>query len=272
VVRIRSVLHVAVMGGGILLLPHAAHPAVPAARHDAGAVINVVEYLCTTTGTAQTQIATVSVELTMPAGAVTGQPLLIGWRGFYTGDTELRAPAAGLTGAKLYAYASISDLPQLSSATGVHTLGTVPAGQAIPLPATTVSLRTTSRNAGTASVRPAAINFGPRPTEPVIECEVLNKDDLTPSTLTVTTSARTPSPSHPPVAPTATISRPTRTVTATVTEGGANPGVTRTPVGAADTGGGGTAGPDGRHLVLTGSLFLLAGATGHLLRRRVHLR
>ncbi|GAA3846874.1 hypothetical protein GCM10022226_83140 [Sphaerisporangium flaviroseum] len=49
---------------------------------------------------------------------------------------------------------------------------------------------------------------------------------------------------------------------------GGNHKVTKTPLGAAETGGGGQAGPDGRVFVVTGFLLTLAAATGLLLRRR----
>ncbi|MFC6082655.1 hypothetical protein [Sphaerisporangium aureirubrum] len=275
--RARSLISAAVLSGGLALAPHTAYSA---AHHGTKSATNLVDYLCTSTAGVDTQLVTVSVELTMPTGAVTGQQLTIGWRGSYAdGTTGLRAPAGGLSGVNLYAYASISDLPQLTSATGVQAIGTVAAGAVIPLPATTVGLKTTSRNSGTGSVKPAAINFGPKPQEPLIECEVLNKDALTADSLTVTSSTRSPSPSPSPTttrttspSPTSTGTRPARTVTATVTAAEENPGVTRTPVGAADTGGGGTTGPDGRPLVATGSLILLAATSGLLLRRRVRPR
>ncbi|ETK38196.1 hypothetical protein [Microbispora sp. ATCC PTA-5024] len=259
----------------------------PAPAHAAG---DVVEYRCTTEGVAGTQDVRVKVEMTMPAAATTGQQMTIGWHGTYADGTALRAPASGLTGASLYAYASISGLSRLTSATGVGTLGPVGAGQVIALPPGEVSLRTTSANAGTASVKPAALNVGDTPTHPLIRCEVLNAAALTAYPLTVTAAG--PS-SSPPATPTPSSSsgspRPTRTVTATVTasvtastaddggvgtrpSGRGRDAVVTTPAGAAETGAGGDAGPDGRALVVTGLLITAASAAGLLLRRRTYAR
>ncbi|NUP01594.1 MAG: hypothetical protein HOW59_27090, partial [Nonomuraea sp.] len=128
----------------------------------------VVAYHCVTKGTDEQQDIKVSVELTIPADATAGVQLSIGWRGAYADGTELRAPATGSDALKLYAYAGISGFPGLTSATGVGELGTLTPGEPIPLPETTVPLKTTPRNAGKGDVHAAAINFGPRPTDPVI--------------------------------------------------------------------------------------------------------
>ncbi|GAA3832090.1 hypothetical protein GCM10022226_61570 [Sphaerisporangium flaviroseum] len=263
--RIRSVVYVAILAGGNFLFGFSAHAAVPD-RQQGAVVTDIVEYRCTTIGTAESQDIQVKVELTMPAGAKTGEQTTIGWRGTYIG-TGLRAPTEGLpTGTNLYAYGSISGMPGLASATGVGRLGTVLPGQIIPLPTAEVGLKTTPSNAGTATVRPAAINIGPRPTERSIDCAVQNGAELTTYTLTIAAGGQTTgSP-----APATTSPKPTRTVTETVTDPptGGNHKVTKTPLGAAETGGGGQAGPDGRVFVVTGFLLTLAAATGLLLRRR----
>ncbi|WP_204059482.1 hypothetical protein [Microbispora corallina] len=200
----------------------------------------------------------------------------------------MRTACSGLTGADLYAYASISGLSRLTSATGVGTLGPVGAGQVIPLPPNGVSLRTTSANAGTASVKPAALNVGDGPTHRLIQCEVLNAAALTAYPLIVTAAGSSSSPPVTPIPSPGSSSgspRPTRTVTATVTASTADDGgtgtrssgrgrdaVVTTPAGAAETGGGGDAGPDGRALVVTGLLITLASVAGLLLRRRPYAR
>nr|PZN47551.1 MAG: hypothetical protein DIU60_02650 [Actinomycetota bacterium] len=75
--------------------------------------------------------------------------------------------------------------------------------------------------------------------------------------------------------PTATQSptqRITPTVEVTVTEEPTNDSrVARTPAGGVATGGGGEAGPDGRMLVLAGSITLLGAAAGGLVLRRRRL-
>ncbi|MBB6474322.1 hypothetical protein [Sphaerisporangium rubeum] len=282
--RIRPVLLSAMLGGGLLLCQPAAFSD---ASEKAAETTNQVRYRCMTTGAAETQTIVVSVGLTMPAEAVAGQQLVIQWRGSYAGS-GLRAPAGGLSGVKVYAYAAISGFPGLTSATGVGQLGTVGAGQEIPLPTAAVELRTTPNSAGTGAVTPAAINIGERPAEPLIECEVTNKTELKPGTLTVAgpggspTATLTPTPtSSPTVSPTTSPTpRHTSTVTATVTRSPAPgdsaetpaPAVTRTPAGGADTGGGGDAGWDGRPLVVTGSLIAAAAGAGLLLRRRTGRR
>jgi hypothetical protein len=276
-VHVRSVFSVAVLAGSLVLLCQPAHAAIPEAWQGSTVATGIVEYECTTTGETAKQDIKVNVELTMPADARTGEQMTIGWRGTYADGTGLKAPAAGLAaGTKLYAYASISGLTALTSATGVGVLETAAPGQVIPLPTVMVELKTTARNAGTASVKPAAINFGTLPTTPSIQCDVQNAADLTTYTLTVA-AAGTTSPTPTP-APSTTSPKPTHTVTVTETPESANDTVTtaakgnskvtRTPVGAAGTGGGGGTGPDGRKFVLTGSLLILAAVTGLFLRRR----
>ncbi len=276
-----------VFAGCLALLCHPVQAApLPAAERGLRLAAEVVEYECTTEGVTEKQNVEINVELTMPDDATTGRQMSIGWRGTYVTGRELRAPAAGLSGVKLYAYAALTGIANLTSATGVsEPLSTVGGGQIIPLPTAVVNMKTTSSNAGTASVRPAAVNIGPLPTSPTIECEVRNVDELTAYTLTVTRDGQTsptPSPSPTPSASattgTGSSPRPTRTVTATVTAAvpdeddevaPAARDAVATPIGAAATGGGGEAGPDGRMYVLTGLAISLAAGAGLLLRRRL---
>lgn len=264
--RVRSVLSAATLAGGLVLLWL---PLPSSAGQGSAVAADVVEYECTTDGATEKQTIEINVEMTVPATAPTGQQLTIGWRGTYTG-TGLTAPAAGLPeGTKLYAYASIGNLPGLTSATGVGTLETVDAGQTIPLPTAQIALATTPNNPGTAAVKPAAINFGTLPTNPLIECESLNKDALTTYPLTVTAGGEATDP-----APTDTATDPVSPPPADEdTETDETPQDTdgeidETPAGGADTGGGGESGPDGRALVLTGSLVTLGAVSGLLWRRR----
>ncbi|WP_433419229.1 hypothetical protein ACQP1V_04950 [Microtetraspora malaysiensis] len=277
--RIRPMLS-AVVVGGLVLLCSPARAAVPEARRDT--VTDIVDYECTTSGAAEKQEVKVKIELTMPTDATVDRQMSIGWHGTYADGSELRVPATGLpSGTKLYAYAAISGLSQLSSATGVEELATLSPGQVLPLPAATVSLKTTARNAGTATVRPGAINVGTSPSERVIECEVRNAGGLKTYTLTVApaggqpshSATPTPSPEPTPSATTSASSLPTHTVMVTVTKSPEEPRekdneVFKTPRGGAATGGGGETGPDGRVIVLIGSVVTLAAATGLLLRRR----
>ncbi|MFC7645670.1 hypothetical protein ACFQX6_37440 [Streptosporangium lutulentum] len=178
----------------------------------------------------------------------------------------------------------------MTSATGVGELTALGAGQIIALPTTTVPLKTTSANAGTARVRPAAVNFGTGPTGPAIECEVKNADALTTYPLTVTSADDQPwlppgDPEYtadphrhdnlgrsadrfrtgafgPAADPDRHGDRDRGPGSGRDRHGGRNPG------GGVATGGGGESGPDGRMLMVTGFLLTLAAATGLLLRRR----
>ncbi|MEV0596720.1 hypothetical protein [Nonomuraea cavernae] len=226
-----------------------------------GTGTQLVDYACTSdSGTVQD--VKIKVTLTLPAtDPRAGEQFSIGWSGVYETGSELKAPAEGLTpGVKLYTYASISGLPGLTSATGVGTLGTITAGQTITLPTTAVSMKTTSQKAGTARVKPAAINIGGLPTSPLIECEVKNATTLVTYPLTIgaggaSTPSESPS-STPSDTPTSESPEPTSEKSSTPKDG-------------VDTGAGGEAGPDGRAFVLTGSaLIMAAGAGGLLLRRR----
>ncbi|MER5320085.1 hypothetical protein [Streptosporangium roseum] len=289
--RIRSILSVATLAGSVALFCQPAHAAVSGLRQDAIVVTDIVDYQCTVTGVAEKQDIKVKVELTMPVNAVTGTQMTIGWHGTYVDGTALRAPAAGLaSGTKLYAYASISRLTGLTSATGVGEFAALSADQTVPLPTAMVPLKTKSSKAGTATVKPAAINFGTRTDEKSIECEVQNADALTTYTLTVASLDDQPTDpvqvtpsSQPTSAVTATADdqltgsvpvtsdpQPTHTGTATVARASTNENgkVIKTPSGGAATGGGGDSGPDGRVLILTGFLLTLAAVSGLLLRRR----
>ncbi|MER5645889.1 hypothetical protein [Streptosporangium sp. NPDC002524] len=263
--RVRSVLSLSVLAGGLVLW----HPLPSSAGQGSAVAADVVEYECTTDGATEKQTIQINVEMTVPTTATAGQQFTIGWRGTYTG-TGLTAPAAGLPeGTKLYAYASISNLPGLTSATGVGTLDTVGAGETIPLPAAQIALATTSNNPGTAAVRPAAVNFGTLPTNPLIECESLNKDALTTYPLTVTAGGQATDPAPTDTATDPVSPPPDDEDTETPeTPQDTNGGIDETPAGGADTGGGGESGPDGRALVLTGSLVTLGAVSGLLWRRR----
>lgn len=283
--RIHTVVSVVFAGCLALAVCRPAHATPLGAEQAVRVASEVVEYECTTDGVPEKQDVKINVELTMPVGARAGQQMTIGWHGTYVTGSELRAPAAGLGGGvKLYAYAALSGIEDLTSATGVSEPLSITAGEAIPLPTGVVPLKTTSSNPGTARVRPAAVNIGPLPTTPVIQCEVLNAGALTTYTLTVAQSGQA---STTPTAGTTqtqgtTGPRPTRTVTATVTAGvpdddqattaTAARDAISTPVGGAATGGGGEAGPDGRMYVLTGLVISLSACAGLLLRRRLVTR
>ncbi|MFG1942270.1 hypothetical protein [Nonomuraea sp. NPDC048826] len=218
---------------------------------------DVVEYICRPASGA-VQSVRIRTTLTLPTGnPEVGEQFTIGWKGAYESGAELEAPnGLPTTGLKMYAYASISGLPGLTSATGVGDLTDVAVGQPITLPAS-VDMRTTSQRAGTATVKPASVNFGLRPTEPLIECEPANSTSLTTYPLTIGAGSASP----------------TRTAVVTETpdeeDEEEEPRKSVTPKEGVATGAGGDAGPDGRMFVLAGSaLILAAGAGGLALRRR----
>ncbi|MFI7469518.1 hypothetical protein [Nonomuraea sp. NPDC049646] len=225
----------------------------------------VAAYTCKTTGTNETQIVKMDITLTVPATASTGRQMTIGWRGSYVEGAELRAPATGLDGeVKLYAYAAVSGIDRLTSATGVGSPGLIVPGGVIPLPRETVELRTTPRHPGTGTVRPASVNFGPTPQKRLIECELQDKDAPTSYPLTVTAAGAAP---DTPSTPDTTDTTDTTDTDATPPDETSEDTPAAMPTGGANTGGGGEAGPDGRALVLAGSLVLAAALTGLRLRR-----
>ncbi|MFI6294536.1 hypothetical protein ACIBEJ_23295 [Nonomuraea sp. NPDC050790] len=245
-----------------LLVPAAALLAVSSGVPMGGADAGVMTYACETKATGQIQEIRVNVELTVPPTAKVGEQLTIGWLGSYAGGGELIAPSAEL---KLYAYAGISKIKSLTSATGVATLPSVTAGQPIVLPQTVVELKTTPREPGSGFVRPAAINFGPTATDPVIECEVGDRGtgSVYPLTVEGTTSTESERPTEDEQ-PTGT-GQPEETGSPREPENDEPVDEVKTPIGGADTGGGGDAGPDGRIVALAG-LVVLAGAGAGLAR------
>ncbi|QYC44426.1 hypothetical protein Nocox_34300 [Nonomuraea coxensis DSM 45129] len=237
----------------------------------------VLDYTCTTTATGDKQNVKLSVELTVPATGGVQQNLSIGWKGAYSGSAQLLAPATGLeAGLNLYAYVGISRIPRLTSATGVAQLTGVVPGAPIALPTTTVNLTTTPPEAGTGTVHAASVNFGSSPQEPVIECELASTAGRKEHPLTISATGATPSPTPTPSTTPSETPTPTPTPTPTDDEeedpeddpAPEESESSKVPSGGVSTGGGGEAGPDGRALILTGSLLLLAGGTGLVLRRR----
>ncbi|MGC5010795.1 hypothetical protein ACLQ2R_08530 [Streptosporangium sp. DT93] len=283
--RAPSVLSAVLLACGPVLLPlpaHAAVPETPRVRAAAAHVFTtIVDYTCTSEGETQPQSIKVQVELTMPTAATPNTQATIGWRGTYTGGTGLKAPAAGLTtGSSLYASAGISGMSGLTSATGVGTLTAVEANQVIPLPTATVELKTTPSAAGTGLVKPGALNFGTTPQSAVIECDAINKDLLTTYDLVVGETGGTSPATDTDTGTDTGTDTDTGTGTGTTTDTGTDTGtdtdtedaaggeVDETPAGSAATGGGGEAGPDGRPLVVTGSLLVFTAVGGLLMRRR----
>ncbi|MEV5892243.1 hypothetical protein [Nonomuraea fuscirosea] len=243
-----------------VILSCAASPAAHGAA-SARAVQEVVEYECTTNATKEKQSVSIDVGLTVPAQATVNEQMTIGWTGAYAAGSQLLAPETGLEGeVNMYVYAGISGVDGLTSATGVAPLDTVVPGEPIVLPST-AQMRTTPGKADSGTVHAAAINFGPRPQGPVIECEVKDKDSLREYPLTVAGAGQSPSESPSPDATDTETSDPQETPTETPAE---TP--EETPTGGVATGAGGEAGPDGRMVVAAGLVITVAALSG--LRRR----
>jgi hypothetical protein len=234
--------------------------ASPAAHGTASAKVQeVVEYECTTKATQEKQSVSIDVGLTVPAQAMVKTQMTIGWTGAYAAGSQLLAPETGLEGeVNMYVYAGISGIDGLTSATGVAPLDAVVPGEPIVLPST-AEVRTTPGKPGSGTVHAAAINFGPRPQGPVVECEVKDKDSLREYPLTVAGAGRSPSESPSPDATDTETSEPTETDTPAETP-------EETPTGGVATGAGGEAGPDGRMVVAAGLVITVAALAG--LRRR----
>lgn len=228
----------------------------------------VVDYTCRPASGA-TQTVRIRTMLTMPAAnPKVGEQFTIGWKGVYVQGGELEAPnGLPTSGLKMYAYASISGISQLTSATGVGDLAAVTVGEPIPLPGS-VEMKTTPKQAGTGTVKPASVNFGLRPTEPLIECEPANPNSLKTYPLTIGNGSASPSASASPTV-TATATKTTFvTVNPTVDDEPEQPRKSITPREGVATGAGGDAGPDGRLFILAGSALILAAGAGGLFLRR----
>ncbi|MCF6472787.1 hypothetical protein FAF44_30975, partial [Nonomuraea sp. MG754425] len=167
-----------------------------------GTGTDLVQYECTGPAATDIQDVEIKVELTMPTSAKIGEQFAIKWKGTYTAGKELKAPATGQTvAARLFAYASLTGITGLTSATGEGVTGAVTAGQIITLPTATIDLKTTASTAGTATVKPAAVNFGANTatgTTPAIECEVQNTTALKEYRFTVGNGTGTPTPTPTP--------------------------------------------------------------------------
>ncbi|MGN9782462.1 hypothetical protein ACTMTF_13610 [Nonomuraea sp. ZG12] len=205
----------------------------------------------------------IRITLTMPSTTPrTGEQFSIGWTGEFVPGSELEAPAGVPAGLKMYAYASISKLPQLTSAMGVGELAAVTAGQPIAL-LESVNMTTTSKNPGTASVKPASVNFGLSPQNRLIDCEPTNSATLKTYPLTIGGTGST--------TPTADEEETDEEPTPQESEDEPTTRSSQTPEEGVATGAGGEAGPDGRMLVLAGSALVLAAGAGGLTLRRTQL-
>jgi len=167
--------------------------------------------------------------------------------------------------------------PAVASVTGEATASVttpVPSGSPLaPIPTATV---TVTPEPGTTSLVLQAGAFTLRVAQPgaaavdLYTCIPATTGNTVPAA--VTAAVGTPGAATSPTTTQSPSRQPTHTVEVTVTESPANDSkVARTPAGGVATGGGGEAGPDGRTLVLAGSITLLGAAAGGLVLRRRRL-
>ncbi|MEU4227401.1 hypothetical protein AB0F17_24160 [Nonomuraea sp. NPDC026600] len=166
------------------------------------------------------------------------------------------------------------------------TPGTITPNATMPIPQVLISL--TPKATGVIAVMPDdfVLQVGPisgTAPSPWYTCKVKagSEAEATAAAALITVATGTPtttptgtptSTSTPTTTPTSSSPKPTKTHTVTVTK---TPTATKTttkssktPKAGADTGGGGGMGPDGRMVVLTGSLLILAAGVGGLVLRR----
>ncbi|TDD17639.1 hypothetical protein [Nonomuraea diastatica] len=264
----------AVLGAGIFgAIPMVAAMAAPVE----------VTYTCGPSGAPNTSVP-FQMELKTPAGTITpNATVTVTWDVKQPAATErqLRATATITPNSTVGAVGAVSPsgspLPSTSiTASGAITQQaqtTVTPSATMPLPTMTMVVRPTAT--GTVALRGGAFNVQVNGTT-WYECRpptsggpsvnlVVGTATGTPTNSPTTTPTKSPTPT--PSSP-----RPTRTSTHTVTVTPSSESEptrkSQTPKAGADTGAGGTMGPDGRLFILTGGALIVAAAGGGLLMRR----
>ncbi|WP_219508794.1 hypothetical protein [Nonomuraea ceibae] len=241
-----------------------------------GTVDDIITYNCTlTSGTDADYPASVDIKVTptMPTGARANQDASITWTGAVqtTGD-PLKVPAAGFpANSKIFASLKASGAGAPTTPVTGEAALTATAGQSLTtLPQVTVKVKPTT--AGTVTITPGDIAFGTSASGATVKCAA-PASGLKTYTFTVSAATGTPTSTGTPT--TSSTPTPTKTttvfetVTPTPSETTTSPRSSETPKDGADTGAGGTMGPDGRMFLAAGSaLILAAGAGGLLMRRR----
>ncbi|TMR95655.1 hypothetical protein [Nonomuraea basaltis] len=247
---------------------------VPIGTGGGGDGTDIVAYDCTlpstSTDTNYPADVDIKVVLTPPTSAAANADASITWAGTIqtTGDT-LKAPTGfPTTGGKLFATIKASGAGSPATATGEAALTSVTIGQDITLP-TSVTIKVKPTTTGTVTLTAGDLAFGTSSTSPAIKCTAPTTG-LKGYTFTVGNASTSPSSSPTPSSSnTSSTPKPTTTSTATVTV--TPPESTKkskTPKAGADTGAGGTMGPDGRMFILTGGALIAAAVVGGLVMRR----
>ncbi|MFG1970920.1 hypothetical protein ACGFJC_16500 [Nonomuraea fuscirosea] len=232
---------------------------------------DVVAYNCTLpSGTDADYPASVDIKVVMtpPTSASANADASISWTGTIQSTGEpLKVPTGfPTTSPKMFVTVKASGAGAPTTATGEGTLTTVTVGSNITtLPNVTVKVKPTTT--GTVSLTAGDLAFGTSATSPFIKCTAPTTG-LKAYTFTVGNSTTSPSPTTTSPTPTTTSPRPTTTRTATLTITPSKTHKSQTPKAGADTGAGGTMGPDGRLFILTGTGLVAAAAIGGLVMRR----
>ncbi|MFC4117016.1 hypothetical protein [Nonomuraea zeae] len=209
----------------------------------------------------------IKVVMTTPTNATANADASITWTGTIQSTGDALKPPAGvvITGAKLFATIEASGAGVPATATGEAALNVTAGSDITTLPTITIKVKPTT--AGTVSLTAGDLALGPTSTSPVIKCTA-PATGLKAYTFTVANASTSPSPTTSD-APTTT-----RTATITITPPAKKPSTrkSQTPKAGADTGAGGTTGPDGRLFILTGTALVAAAAIGGLVMRRRSLK
>ncbi|MEV0169306.1 hypothetical protein [Nonomuraea fuscirosea] len=242
---------------------------VPIGTDGGGTADDVVTYDCTASSvTGYRAEVDIKVVMTAPSGAKAGEDAPITWAGtIQSGGDPLETPTgADLTGAKLFATIKATGAGAPATATGEAALNVTAGSDVTTLPSISIKVKPTT--AGTVSLTAGDLAIGTTSTSPVIKCTA-PASGLKAYTFTVAEASRDsePTPSH----------TTTTTHTATVTvkppaEDDPPTRKSRTPRAGADTGAGGTMGPDGRLFILTGIGLVVAATIGGLMIRRRSLK
>jgi hypothetical protein len=244
-----------------------------------GTVDDVVAYNCKLASGSDTDYpatgATVdiAVNLSTPSNVTANATATITWSGTVeaTGDPLVIPTGFPASGGKIFATIKPTGAGAPTTAAGEATLSAYTVGQDLTaLPNVMITLKPTA--AGTVTMHAGDVAFGTSSSAAFLKCTAATTG-LKAYTFTVA-SATSTSTSTSTATPTSTSPRPTttRTSTVTITPSSSTTRKSQTPKAGADTGAGGTMGPDGRLFILTGTALVGAAAVGGLIMRRRSIR
>ncbi|MEU8402232.1 hypothetical protein AB0C28_44205 [Nonomuraea sp. NPDC048892] len=233
---------------------------------------DVLTYKCTVADDSITEYPAdvdIKVGMTPPATATVNTDASITWTGTVdsTSSDPLTIPSGfPTTGSKVFVTIKPSGAGASPTATGEAALTNPTVGADLTtLPNVTIKVRPTIT--GTLSLTAGDLGFGTSSGAAFIKCAAPTTNLKTYS-VTVVSGTASPSPTNTSPTPTNTSPRPTTTRTHTETVTPTTTRKSQTPKAGADTGAGGTMGPDGRLFILTGTGLVAAAAIGGLVMRR----